>query len=155
VGHFFLGELAGLSHLTYILFNRSIVHVTVVWSWAKVLVMAVCHKQENPTIRRKIRLKKRKSIKKRKISSVLTTLWTEYPCFCLRLYSILLSFFKNKYNMKTEKEFEKACSIMLKVKWTYNTMPEIPTEVENMFYENFGMSAEEINEVFSGRAMMD
>jgi hypothetical protein len=57
--------------------------------------------------------------------------------------------------MKTEKEFEKACSIMLKVKWTCNTMPEIPTEVENMFYENFGMSAEEINEVFSGRAMMD
>ena len=57
--------------------------------------------------------------------------------------------------MKTEKEFEKSCSVMLKVKWTCNTMPEIPTEVENMFYENFGMSAEEINEVFSGRAMMD
>ena len=57
--------------------------------------------------------------------------------------------------MKTKMEFEKTCSMMLEDKWACNMMPEISAEVENMFYENFGMSAEEINEVFSGRKMMD
>lgn len=57
--------------------------------------------------------------------------------------------------MKTEKEFEETCCMMLDGKWACNAMPEISTEVENMFYQNFGMSAEEINEVFSGRTMMD
>lgn len=57
--------------------------------------------------------------------------------------------------MKTEKEFEETCRMMLDGKWACNAMPEIATEVENMFYQNFGMSAEEINEVFSGRTMMD
>ena len=57
--------------------------------------------------------------------------------------------------MKTEMEFEKTCSMMLEGRWACNAMPEIPTAVENMFYGNFGMSAEEINEVFSGRMQMD
>ena len=57
--------------------------------------------------------------------------------------------------MKTEMEFEKTCSMMLEGRWACNAMPEIPTAVENMFYGNFGMSAEEINEVFSGIKQMD
>ena len=57
--------------------------------------------------------------------------------------------------MKTKMEFEKTCSQMMEDRWSCNTMPELPTKVENMFYGNFGMSAEEINEVFSGRKQMD
>lgn len=57
--------------------------------------------------------------------------------------------------MKTEKDFEETCRMMLEDKWACNAMPQISTDVENMFYENFGMSAEEMNEVFSGRTMMD
>ena len=57
--------------------------------------------------------------------------------------------------MKTEKEFEQACNMMLEDRWSCNAMPEMSTEVENMFYENFGMSAEEINEVFSGRRQVE
>ena len=57
--------------------------------------------------------------------------------------------------MKTEKDFEETCRMMLEDKWSCNSMPEMSTEVENLFYQNFGMSAEEINEVFYGRIMMD
>ena len=57
--------------------------------------------------------------------------------------------------MKTEKDFEETCRMMLEDKWACNAMPEMSTEVENLFYQNFGMSAEEINEVFYGRIMMD
>ena len=57
--------------------------------------------------------------------------------------------------MKTEKEFEETCRMMLEDRWACNALPEMPTEVENMFYDNFGMSAEEINDVFRGRKRMD
>ena len=57
--------------------------------------------------------------------------------------------------MKSEKEFEETCRMMLDDRWASNSVPEMSTEVENLFYENFGMSAEEINEVFDGRKLMD
>lgn len=57
--------------------------------------------------------------------------------------------------MKTKMEFERTCSQMMEDRWSCNIMPELPTKVENMFYENFGMSAQEMNEVFSGRMQMD
>ena len=57
--------------------------------------------------------------------------------------------------MKTEKEFEETCRMMLEGRWTSNNIPEISTEVENLFYDNFGMSAEEINEVLDGRKQID
>ena len=57
--------------------------------------------------------------------------------------------------MKTKMEFEKTCSQMMEDRWSCNIMPELPTKVEKMFYENFGMSAQEMNEVFSGRMQMD
>ena len=60
-----------------------------VWSWAKVLVMTLRYKPENQTIRLKNRLKKRKSIKKRKISAGLPVFWSKFTCFCLRLCSTL------------------------------------------------------------------
>ena len=57
--------------------------------------------------------------------------------------------------MKTKKVFEKTCSMMLEDRWSCNAMPEMSTAVQNMFYGKFGMSAEEINEVFSGRKQME
>ena len=57
--------------------------------------------------------------------------------------------------MKTEKEFEETCRMMLEGRWASNNIPEISTEVENLFYDNFGMSAEEINEVLDGRKQID
>ena len=57
--------------------------------------------------------------------------------------------------MKSEKEFEETCRMMLDDRWASNSVPEMSTEVENLFYENFGLSAEEINEVFDGRKLMD
>ena len=57
--------------------------------------------------------------------------------------------------MKSEKEFEETCRMMLDDRWTGNNVPEMSLEVENLFYEKFGMSAEEINEVFDGRKQMD
>ena len=58
-------------------------------------------------------------------------------------------------NMKTEKEFEETCRMMLEDRWSCNAMPEMSADVQNMFYDNFGMSAEEINEVLCGRKRMD
>ena len=57
--------------------------------------------------------------------------------------------------MKAEKKFEEVCRMMLENRWSCDTLPEISADVENMFYENFGMSAQEMNEVFSGRMRMD
>jgi hypothetical protein len=51
--------------------------------------MEVRCKQENPAIRRKNKLKKRKNIKKRKISSGLPVFQAEYPCFYLLLCTTL------------------------------------------------------------------
>ena len=56
--------------------------------------------------------------------------------------------------MKAEKKFEEVCRMMMEDRWSCDTLPEISADVENMFYENFGMSAEEMNEVFSGRMQM-
>ena len=81
--------------------------------------------------------------------------WSKFTCFCLRLCSNLPSVFLKEKNMKTEKEFEETCRMMLEDRWSCNAMPEMSAEVENMFYDNFGMSAEEINDVFCGRKRMD
>ena len=80
---------------------------------------------------------------------------SKITCFYLRLCSTLPSVFIKGNNMKMKIEFEKVCSMMLGDRWSFNGMPEMTMEVENKFYENFGMSAQEINEVFSGRKHMN
>ena len=57
--------------------------------------------------------------------------------------------------MKSKKDFEEICRLLLEDRWAENAMPEISAEMDNLFYEKFGMSAEEINEVFRGRKPMD
>lgn len=53
-------------------------------------------------------------------------------------------FCRKSRDMKKENEFERVCSLLLDEAESGMSLPAISLETENMFYETFGMSAEDI-----------
>ena len=52
--------------------------------------------------------------------------------------------------MTTNEKFEQACEMLMSDDGNGNILPEITNDVQNLFYDNFGMSAEEISEALRG-----
>jgi len=50
--------------------------------------------------------------------------------------------------MRTNTEFEQFCSLLMDGARCHGAMPEMSVDTGNLFYENYGMSAEEVQEMF-------